>query len=126
VTRAYGENWIGWEGRDAVITLDLYDLERVPTRLSFHALQEPQSWIWLPRFVAVEGRGPDSTWHRIAVLTHDVDEHANLAHRFEVDLTKTGSLTGLRLTVAALKTCPSWHLGAGRRSWFFLDELRVE
>jgi hypothetical protein len=126
VTRAYQENWVGWEGTDGVITLALHDLENVPTRLSFHALQEPKSWIWLPRSIAVEGRGPDSAWHRLATLTHDVDEHANLAHRFEVDLAAADSLTGLRLTVDALETCPSWHLGAGGPSWFFLDELRVE
>jgi hypothetical protein len=126
VTRAYGENWVGWEGTDAVITLYLQDLESTPTRLSFHALQEPKSWIWLPRSIAVEGRGPDFVWHRLATLTHDVDEHANLAHQFEVDLADTGPLTGLRLTVNALKTCPSWHLGATGPSWFFLDELRIE
>jgi hypothetical protein len=34
--------------------------------------------------------------------------------------------TGLRLTVDALEICPSWHLGAGGPSWFFLDELRIE
>ncbi|MHC4101630.1 MAG: DUF4838 domain-containing protein [Planctomycetota bacterium] len=126
VSRAYGENWVGWEGTDAVITLSLQDLKRVPTRLSFHALQEPKSWIWLPRSITVEGRGPNLVWHRITTLTHDVDEHANLAHHFEVDLADTGSLTGLRLTVDALETCPSWHLGATGPSWFFLDELRIE
>ena len=126
VTRAYGENWVGWEGTDAVITLFLPDMEKVPTRLLFDALQEPKSWIWLPRSIVVEGRDTDSKWHRITTLTHDVDEHANLAHPFEVDLTDAGALTGLRLTVDALETCPDWHLGAGGPSWFFLDELRIE
>jgi len=126
VTRAYQENWVGWEGTDAVITLGLPDLERAPARLSFHALQEPQSWIWLPRSITVEGRGPDSTWRRFETLTHDVDGHANTAHHFEVEFLDTGPLTELRLTVDALETCPGWHLGAGRPSWFFLDELRLE
>jgi hypothetical protein len=126
VTRAYGENWVGWEGTDAVITLFLQGFEKVPTRLSFHALQEPKSWIWLPRSIIVESRDADSKWHRIATLRHDVDEHANLAHPFEVDLGDAGPLTGLRLIVDALETCPDWHIGAGGLSWFFLDELRIE
>ncbi len=126
VTRAYGENWVGWEGTDAVITLLLPRLERAHERLSFHALQEPRSWIWLPRSIVVEGLFPDSTWRRLASLTRTLDEHENLACFYEVELTETGPLTGLRLTVDALETCPGWHLGAGEPSWFFLDELRVE
>jgi hypothetical protein len=126
LTRAYGENWVGWEGVDAVISVFPEGLDSSLTRLSFHALQEPKSWIWLPRSIVVEGRDPAATWRHIATLTHHIDEHANLAQYFEVDLTDAGPLTGLRLTVSALKTCPNWHLGAGGPSWFFLDELRLE
>jgi hypothetical protein len=126
VTRAYGENWIGWEGTDAIITLHPPGGGQGFARLSFHALQEPRSWIWLPHSILVEGQGTDSVWRQITVLTHDVDEHANLPHPFEVDLTDAGPLTGLRLTVDAHEICPSWHLGAGQPSWFFFDELRVE
>ncbi len=126
VTRAFQENWVGWEGTDAVITLFLKDQKKIPTRLSFSALQEPKSWIWLPRSIVVEGLSFDSKWHQLTILTHNVDEHANLVHPYEVDLINAGPLTGLRLTVDALETCPSWHLGAGSPSWFFLDELRVE
>jgi hypothetical protein len=126
VTRAYGENWVGWEGADAVITLSLAHADQSFERLSFHALQEPRSWIWLPRSIIVEGRGPDGEWQRITTLTHEIDEHADVAHYFEVDLAAAGPLVGLRLTVDALETCPSWHLGSGRPSWFFIDELRVD
>jgi hypothetical protein len=126
VTRAFQENWVGWEGTDAVIAVFPARTVTAFTLLSFHALQEPKSWIWLPRAIVVEGQGPDSGWHKVATLTHEVDEHANLAHPFEVDLTDAGPLTGLRLTIDGLETCPSWHLGAGSPSWFFLDELRIE
>jgi len=126
ITRAYGENWVGWEGTDAVITLSLQGAEKVPSRLSFHALQEPSSWIWLPRSIVVDCQGPDTTWRRLATLTHDVGETANLAHPFEVHLPCAESLTRIRLTIDALETCPSWHLGAGGPSWLFLDELRIE
>ena len=126
VTRAYGENWVGWEGTGAVITLTLRDMERIPARLSFHALQEPKSWIWLPRTIIVEARDADSDWRQIATLTHEVSERTNCATLFEVDLTEANPLTNLRLTIDALETCPSWHVGAGGPAWFFLDELRVE
>lgn len=126
VTRAYGENWVGWEGTDAAITLSLAQADHRFERLSFHALQEPRSWIWLPRSIIVEGRGPNAEWRTLTTLTHEIDEHANLAHHFEVDLAGAGPLTELRLTVDALETCPSWHLGSGRPSWFFFDELRID
>jgi len=125
-TRAYGENWVGWEGTDAVISLRLPQADPPIARLSFHALQEPKSWIWLPHSIVVEARDPDGAWHRLATLTHDRDEHANLARFYELDLSHAGPLTDLRLTVDALEICPVWHLGAGEPSWFFLDELRVD
>jgi hypothetical protein len=43
VTRAHGENWVGWEGTDAVITVHLPGDERGFARLSFHALQGARS-----------------------------------------------------------------------------------
>ncbi|MFG0251962.1 MAG: DUF4838 domain-containing protein [Phycisphaerales bacterium JB038] len=126
VTRAYAENWVGWEGTDATITLFPTKLRTPPTRLSFSALQEPSSWIWLPRSITVEARQPTGEWRQLAILTHDVDEHAALAQHFEVDLAAATPLTALRLRVDATATCPPWHVGAGGPSWFFLDELRLE
>jgi hypothetical protein len=126
VTRAYHENWVGWEAADAVITLELPRDGETATRLSFSALQEPKSWIWLPRSITVEGRGEDGYMRPIAELRHDIDEHANLAHGFAVDLPTDHRLVELVLTVDALETCPAWHLGAGEPCWFFLDELRVD
>lgn len=126
VTRAYGENWVGWMGTDAVITLMPKRPLHSVTKLSFHALQEPKSWIWLPKSIRVEVQDADYKWHEVATLAHNVDEHANLARLFEVTLPKGLSPSALRLTVEGTKTCPSWHLGAGQPSWFFLDELRVD
>ncbi|NQU47320.1 MAG: DUF4838 domain-containing protein [Planctomycetes bacterium] len=126
VTRAYGENWVGWMGTGASITLTPNNSITSATRLSFHALQEPKSWIWLPRSIRVEGRGADGTWQELAILKHEIDDQANLAHHFEVELPTSHQFTTLRLDVEATITCPNWHLGAGSPSWFFLDELRID
>lgn len=125
VTRAYGENWVGWMGTDAIITFTPETAEAARV-ISFHALQEPKSWIWLPRSIHVEGCTAEGVWINIATLTHDVDEHANLAHPFRVEIPANQTFKSFRLSVGATQTCPSWHLGAGQPSWFFLDELRVE
>ena len=129
VTRAYGENWVGWEGTDATVTLVLPVVaagESPPTRLSFAALQEPRSWVWLPRSIQVDALVGDGPWRELTTLRHTTDETSNLARDFVVELPKDGRLRELRLTIDALETCPAWHLGAGGPAWFFLDELRVE
>lgn len=136
VTRAYGENWVGWEGTDASIVLELASAGATslpPQRLSFSALQEPRSWVWLPRSITVEARlaapgnaGAPGAWFQVATLTHGLDEVTNAAHRFEVTLEPERPINALRLTVDAMETCPAWHLGAGGPAWCFLDELRVE
>ncbi|MDF1799423.1 MAG: DUF4838 domain-containing protein [Planctomycetota bacterium] len=149
VTRAYGENWVGWEGTDASLVLDLGPSRDsaatgtaglAPTQLSFSALQEPRSWVWLPHSITVEARipapreadaaggasAPPETWILLGTLTHQVDERTNEAHRFDIALPTDRPIRALRLTVDALETCPAWHLGAGGPAWFFLDELRVD
>jgi hypothetical protein len=124
----YQENWIGWEGTDAVITLDLGQALPV-TRLSFSALQDPKSWVWLPRAIEVEGSINGVTWFPLARLVPGRSDRDACLHRFDVDLPdQAGSetLRYFRLAVDAGETCPGWHLGAGGPAWFFLDELRVE
>ncbi len=126
VTRAYGENWVGWMGTDATITVTPNKNLDSAKCLSFQALQEPKSWIWLPDSIRVEVCTLDGQWREIATLQHTVGDRENLAHPFEVALPTDHSWTAIRLHVEATKTCPDWHLGAGLESWFFFDELRID
>ena len=120
----YTENWVGWEGCDAVVTLDLGELQPL-RQLRFSALQDPKSWIWLPRKIDVAVSADGETWHPAATLTPDRSERESLIHDFAADLPDR-PIRHLRLTVDATETCPSWHHGAPGPSWFFLDELLVE
>jgi len=123
----YIENWVGWEGTGADVVLDLTGLQPSPTRLTLSALQDPKSWIWLPRVIEVEVSGDGTNWCPLARLEHRVPEQEGRIQGFEVDLGQvSGPITHLRLVVDALETCPSWHHGAGEPAWFFIDELRVE
>ncbi len=119
----YQENWVGWEGSDAWITVDL---GAVAPRggFRFSALQDPKSWVWLPREVRVQSSRDGDSWQDHAVLRHGQSDRDKRIHRYTGDLAGA-ELRYLRLVIDADESCPSWHLGAGGPSWFFLDEIEV-
>ena len=124
----YHENWVGWEGTDATITLDLG--AAIPAvYLSFSALQDPKSWVWWPLAIDVEASLDATTWTPLAHLVPDLSDREKGSHRYGVEVKRAGGgapVRYLRFTVDAVETCPPWHLGAGGPAWFFLDEFRVE
>jgi hypothetical protein len=32
----------------------------------------------------------------------------------------------IKVTAESLKTCPGWHIGSGKNSWIFTDEIVIK
>ena len=119
----YHENWVGWEGTDAWITVDLGAVAPRGT-FQFSALQDPKSWVWLPRAIRVEHSRDGEDWREHATLKHGQSDREPRVHRYTGDF-QGAAFRYLRLVVDAGEQCPDGHLGAGGPSWFFLDEIEV-
>jgi hypothetical protein len=90
-------------------------------------IQDVQAWIFLPQKFTV-------------MVSEDGDEFLKLGTVENITPnTKTGvfiqefSLPAenlkaryIRVRAESLKTCPSWHIGAGKNCWIFTDEIVIK
>jgi hexosaminidase len=121
----YNSNWLGFEAvhLDAIIDLGR---ETPVASVSAGFLQMWYAWIWLPLRVevALSSNGEDFT--TVSSLENSVPD--TVAGTFtRVFTAKTGNRPAryVRVSAASRLKCPDWHIGAGRESWIFVDEIVV-
>lgn len=118
------KRWLGFNGDDVVVTLDLGETKTVH-EVSIGFLQQQGSWIFLPKAVKIAVSTDGENWKLLA----DVDNPVVQSERvFVKDF--SCQVRGVRakfIKIAAtnLKTCPTWHPGAGDKAWLFVDEAIV-
>ncbi|MGZ3853691.1 MAG: DUF4838 domain-containing protein, partial [Flavisolibacter sp.] len=123
-TDDYKINWLGWQGTDVEVMIDLE--KKVPVKeITLSSLQFPKSWIL----------------HPVRVTCFISDDGINFENKGVVasnpDLTKEEQMKDfsfavagvspryIKLVIEATKTLPAWHNYAGNKSWVFLDEVTV-
>ena len=121
----YKVHWLGWEGVDFSITLDLGQ-SLSPLRLRLATLYDPKSWILHPQRVACQASADGTSFTPVGAqeVTGDQRDEAKVR-----DFVFTGLPAGtrfLRLEVIGTKHLPAWHPSEGGLSWVFIDELVVE
>lgn len=119
------ESWIGWEGTDAEIVIDMGETKTIH-RIEADFLHQLGAWILLPKQVqySVSTNGQQYT----VLQTHTVAEDRSPQVKFvglKTVLDTPISIRYIKLQVTATKTCPPWHYGVGHTCWFFLDEVTV-
>lgn len=120
------ESWVGWEGTDGALIVDLGEEKDVHS-VSADFLHQVGQWILFPLGVtystSVDGENY-TLWER-----HEMPEDRSGAVKFKA--VKSVSEKPIRaryvkVEVTGTKLCPHWHYGVGHPSWFFLDEVTVE
>lgn len=122
----YKDAWIGWEGTDVDITVDLGKPTEFTT-VTADFLQQLGAWILQPLSVtfAISTDGTTFTPLNTAALEEDTAPQVKFV---PVTYTSPTPLEAqyIRLSVEATKYCPHWHYGVGNVCWVFLDEITVE
>ncbi len=123
-TDDYKINWLGWEGKDIVLTLDL-EKETDIKQIIISALQSTKSWIVFPakieclissdgiNFTLCGEQAIDSNYQVPQEIKDFVFDPNNKTARF------------IRFNVAGTKELPAWHNYHGNKSWVFIDEIIV-
>lgn len=121
----YKDSWIGWEGIDVDLTVDLGRITEIRS-IDTDFLQQLGSWILQPKSVTYSISADGSEWTTLPrhVLAEDSDPKVKFVSVRE-DLSAPASLRYIRVSVEATKQCPHWHYGVGNPCWFFLDEITV-
>lgn len=121
----YKDSWIGWEGIDTSITLDLGE-EKTVSSIESDFLHQLGAWILQPLsvtyYISSDGQNFSGGWK--TELPDDSDpkvKFVNVRH----DLSSPEKARYIRVDIEGTKKCPHWHYGVGNPCWFFLDEITV-
>lgn len=121
-----GTEWQGFQGKNVEGVIQLNESKEIST-LIVSFLQDPRSWIFPPKSLAVEVSLDGVTFKNLGKLQGfevkptDGLKIGKLQFDFPPTLAKY-----IRFTVENAGPCPEWHLGAGGETWLFLDEIDVK
>jgi hypothetical protein len=123
-------HWLGWEGVDFALTLDLG--RPVEAReIATSTLSDARSWILHPDKVACEVSADGAAFREIGTKTfaggHEGEDVVR-SFSWTEDMTPPGALSGVRYVrfrFEGTKRLPAWHVSAGGLSWVFVDEIVV-
>ena len=118
------KRWLGFNGNDVVVTLDLGESKTV-REVSIGFLQQQGSWIFLPKALKIAVSTDGKNWKLLADIDNSVVQSERV---FVKDFSfSTGGIQTrfIKLAATNIGTCPDWHAGAGDKSWLFVDEAVV-
>ncbi|MBP1648343.1 MAG: hypothetical protein H6Q30_1788, partial [Bacteroidetes bacterium] len=121
---ALGNEWLGFQGEDLDVTVDLGEARLVKT-ITAGFLSDQRRWVFLP--VAAE----------YAVGTTRKNLRTVYTRHFEAEKLEQPSVRDIsakvnpvraryvRIRAKNVGVCPPWHPGAGGKAWIFIDEISV-
>ncbi len=120
------EAWLGFEGNDCEAVVDLGRALPV-SRITVGCLQAQGSWIFLPRAieVSVSTNGTDYTAAGSGKYGEPVGDDVVLTKDMTIQCTPAVARF-VKVRVANVGICPSWHKGAKGKAWVFVDEIQVQ
>jgi len=124
-TEDYKINWLGWEGIDPAITVDLGDITSL-TEITISSLQDPKSWILHPQRVSCLISDDGKTYTLAATETNGTDLRKETPIRMYRFKTSGKKARYVRFLVNGTKILPDWHPYRGNKSWVFMDEITMK
>jgi hypothetical protein len=119
------ESWVGWEGCDAAMIVDLKKNKTIHS-VEADFLQQLGGWILQP--LKVDYSYSEDGKNYVHWETHDIPEDRSPEVKF-VGIKSVSQLPinarYIKIEVTATKVCPEWHYGVGHPSWMFMDEITV-
>lgn len=120
------ESWIGWEGTDGALVIDLNQTKEIHS-IETDFLHQIGAWILFPLKVVYSYSEDGERYTHWG--THDLGEDRTGEVKFNGVNTQTAASVRARyvkVEVTGTKECPTWHYGVGHPSWFFIDEITIK
>ncbi len=117
--------WQGYQGQDVEAIVDLGKIEEV-SRISTGFLQDIKSWIWYPESIDYSISSDGVNFTKVATISNEFPN--NTVGPFIQELSHNGNHKCRFVKISAKYggDCPKWHLGAGGKSWIFVDEISID
>jgi hypothetical protein len=122
----YHFNWLGFEGEDLEAVIDL-GVETEIHEISADFLQDIQAWVFLPESFTVYYSTDSEELIKIGVSENITPDNKTGAfiQTFSIT-TENVRARYIRVRAESMKICPAWHIGSGKSSWIFTDEILVK
>jgi hexosaminidase len=118
--------WLGVEGGDLTVLVDLGSVREI-SRVAPRFLEHPAAWIFLPRMVEVAVSPDGRDWTGSVVFDWPFAGDFTVLRSREADARFLPlQARYVLLTARGIGACPPGHSGAGKKAWFFIDEIVVE
>lgn len=121
----FKDSWIGWEGTDISMVLDLGEIKTVNS-IDTDFLHQLGAWILLPKSVTYSLSEDGMTYS--APLRNEIAEDSSPQVKFvnvKQSLPVPSRARYIKVEIEGMKQCPHWHYGVGNPCWFFMDEITV-
>ncbi len=117
-------NWQGYQGQNFEAELDLGE-RRKGAEISIGFLQDIKSWIWFPQKVTVDVYEAYDVISRYEFYPGKDLDKIEGAMVERIKFNHNAPIEKIKIFAESIGPCPDWHLGAGDKSWLFVDEIEV-
>jgi len=122
----YHCNWLGFEDEHLEAIIDLEKIQPIH-HIKTNFLQQWYAWIWLPLKVEFYLSEEGENFTHLKTIQNSVSDAEPGAFVKVFDAEAKGKQARFIKVVAQSRLkCPEWHIGAGGKSWIFIDEVVVE
>lgn len=121
----YKVHWLGWEGEDFTLSLDL-EKSVLANKIEISSLWDPKSWILHPASVAcfVSENGNEFVEiGKLEIKSNQQEEEVTRLFSFKAPATE---FRFVKFEVKGTNKLFNWHPSAGEKSWVFMDEIVVK
>ncbi|MEC7864009.1 MAG: GH92 family glycosyl hydrolase, partial [Bacteroidota bacterium] len=118
-------NWQGYR-EDLIAIIDLREKKEISS-ISLGCMQDIKSWIFFPKQVEYfsSTNGEDFVFLGKINTTFSDNLEGSFINNYTLNLSNTETQY-IKVIAENYGVCPSWHLGAGGKTWLFVDELKIK
>ena len=118
-------NWQGYR-EDLNVTVNLGEIKEISS-ISIGFLQDIKSWIFFPTKIEILTSEYGDTYNHLVFLdnTFPDDKEGTFTNDFTFNKHKINARY-VQIKAINYGVCPKWHLGAGGKTWLFVDELIIK
>ncbi len=117
--------WTGVQGQAFMATINL-GRKKAITGVTMNFMQNTGSWIFPPKSIKILGSLDGKTFKEITKESYAVPtEHLDILINTKSFKTEA-KVQYLKVIIEGAGELPSWHSGAGRPSYIFIDEITIE
>ena len=118
--------WTAWHGSPVDIMIDMDETDPYSS-VTLGCLSDKPSYIFFPYSVVVSVSDDGQTYAEVAREEYGIEakDSPDKLSELSISFAETSSRY-LKLTVTPVPAIPEWHYAAGRRTYFFIDEIIVK